>query len=161
MGVTNPPRSGGGRLSIRFRSTPCAAFTSARPGISSHCWRRPQYRPAAAACPTNGLDGRATAPRSCCSRCPRWGGRSAASPGRWHAPAMPTDHVERDLTHNEPVPSSTMAQSCERPARRFPSPQRFLVEARPCDPIADVPERRPHAERLPACLLATCWPASS
>ena len=65
------------------------AVTTAGSGISSHCWRRPQSRPAgpfAAACPTNGLDGRTTAPRPCCNRYLRWEGRPGASPGQTHGP---------------------------------------------------------------------------
>ena len=61
--------------------------------------------------------------------------------------AQPRTHdIQRDSTSNEPVPGRAMAQRMSA-SPPLPGPRRFLIQTRPLDPIADVPERRPHRKR--------------
>ena len=56
------------------------------------------------------------------------------------------DHIQRDLPDHQPMPGGTVPQAVSASAP-LPGPRRFLFQAGPLDPVADVPERRPHAER--------------
>ena len=54
------------------------------------------------------------------------------------------------MSGTPPATNQCRAALCLRlwaPAHRRPVPRRLLTQARPLDPIADVPERSPHAQR--------------
>ena len=68
--------------------------------------------------------------------------------------------IERDPAGHQPVPGGTVPQAVS-PSAPLPGTRRFLTQASPFDPIADVPESRAHAEWNELVPRRTGSPASS